>query len=614
MNWTNEKLPDQPYGCEVDNSGLNLHDGSTSITVDRDRVKDFLEKNPHVQLISSNAVTCHKELISLVDSSDRDLVWELANSGRLLDLSFLDRAAARLDRSFAVRTPPGFLARSKSGDIKLSQMVKRFRELSQRIQTFRNDQHEIHPHLGNFIDVRGGIAAFVAQQHKLTISKDRFESLQESMEEVYKRASEALTGDMHGCFEWDEKVVSRNSKGWPRKVDGNLRRRLGEIAEGLIDCYGFSTHCPMTAKREVSLSPADWCIWTKLDKSIKAWRDLEAAAEALRWLASIQNGRHFSAAYEVYPLLRSINPDLTWLREQGHIGFMTVSTGQQLLVGSFPDLRLCCFEAQQRTMGVGGGEVAQALGHDNPRQVIAENWFRRRFPDGSEDSELHFRLIAEATDLAVDRLTLAVASEKLSGITKGDVDHKVVGAAERMISDLRFFRTDVTSVDVCRYFGIAVDSHGGSEDEPSTLSTVLQVVDDQLGTHVQNTIAGGNKNSWSELMKRATRRKESKPGRRLFEYIFTSTQRTTTGRLTSPGYPGERFRQAILMTEDDVLKEVGYELVRSGYKLMALLSGEFVVIVDNGSNAKQVQQIAESAAEDVTGVQTRCIIREADAW
>lgn len=186
-------------------------------------------------------------------------------------------------------------------------------------------------------------------------------------EEVYAASSHRLHNDRdaRACFKWETGVrsprVARDQSGRPRDYREKLGKWLADTLASPPGIEGIPLRPPLTAPGRIATSANLWGDLAHCHPLLRAWSNLEAAANVKRTLSGLGGETRLQSAYEVLPGISSKNPNLEHLRcllpapplspgvtdrdqirRAGLTPMFQAPPGYDLLIGELIDLELRC--------------------------------------------------------------------------------------------------------------------------------------------------------------------------------------------------------------------------------------------------------------------------------
>ena len=164
-------------------------------------------------------------------------------------------------------------------------------------------------------------------------------------EVVYRLSSAAIYNHVEARkpFTWEGNRVGRDQQGYPTIDNGRLQSWLWTIADEMRDVHDFRFVPPFDSQGRVSIVPRHWGILARSHPLLRAWADLIASAEVIRWIKSLDWEK--PSKCEFVPTMWMSQPDLGALRRFSSLLFRPRS-GHVFLVCQLKHLELRCLARQ----------------------------------------------------------------------------------------------------------------------------------------------------------------------------------------------------------------------------------------------------------------------------
>ena len=137
-------------------------------------------------------------------------------------------------------------------------------------------------------------------------------------DELYGASSRQLRDDTaaRACVDWDSnKLIARDEKGQIRCKKKKLAKWLIETLAQQPGLHDIPFEPPRVDLDKIAMSPTAWGDLVECHPLLRAWADLEAAAQVKRTLMSMLQGDPLRPVYEVLPRIASRNPNLEQLQQ-----------------------------------------------------------------------------------------------------------------------------------------------------------------------------------------------------------------------------------------------------------------------------------------------------------
>lgn len=487
--------------------------------------------------------------------------------------------------------------------------------------------------LGSGIDVQAAIALHRPDRPVLQLDRGQLVEAAAANGRRFEAACRALWQDRRArdCFHWrgpgaDGHLVDRDDQGRPRFKGQPLQQWLRGVSDNLVDEHNLAVALPVTGSGEPSFDPEQWGVLASCDPGLAAWRDL---VRSCRFMQFRDRADAQQVQYDVCPILRAKAPDLVAIRSLGYRVFRPAE-GNIFLVVGLQHLHLRCFArlyAQQRP-GSPSRLADHFLQKEDPITAIAaglytdmkgdesgSDWEERLDDsrDTQRDDAARCRWVG-LTRALMELLPLGLPAALLRRVLIGqygvDVGESEVERLRRVLGrdivpELEDFSTAESFV---RLAGVRGESLADAfhrllpEDAADTADAAARnAVLHGTGQRSHRQLPGGES-----------------LGNDAAEVVLTNATRTAAGRLVGPGHDLHVWREGVRLLADEVVKAVGYALVRVGYPIAAMHDDEIVLAVGDGLSGNAAEQIAE-VARDVQRVllgrfAATCACRQVEAW
>jgi hypothetical protein len=352
-----------------------------------------------------------------------------------------------------------------------------------------------------------------------------------------------------------------------------------------------------------------------------------AAARTKHWLRSI-NDCPVYPTYEVVPEIRSLAPDLKYLRSLGAL--FCPRPDHKFVVVNLTDLELRCFASR---CGPVHGQRETCLarifenGQDPIRHAAKELYARETTKNGKtvdvafEDlrlihPEAFFRWIKIARVLLFAVLR-SVAAPQVRELLRQEVDDVFCEADARQLyeclpqeiyPELEMMESDTTFEALAKQFGVKEDRIFRA------FNRIYDGLPEQVGSAVRNALSGKNANPrvWTVLRSLAHREKARQiimPARGGLEAYGLLLQRpvSPSGQVGRPAYCTCRRSAEIGLLAGELRKRVAYELAASGYQLAAVAGDGFLLDAPAAQDVGAASSLVVSVVGRVLGdVANRC--------
>ncbi|MFO0815098.1 MAG: hypothetical protein U0796_17935 [Gemmatales bacterium] len=523
--------------------------------------------------------------------------------------------------------------------------------------------------LGHTTLVQAQIAFAGIRQHRFTIDTRRISVMQEKVDQQFQRTCLELNRfeivkpesesnikeqnpvitfphqEIRDFFEWSNHRINVNDQGIP------ISRNLDKLSDWLRHKHSiiFDSHLhqpviPLDSNGNPPLNPENWGYWAACDRQLWHWRQLYRLAELNRMLR--EPSKRISPHYETTPFLHSCEPNLQAYRafrspifvpRQGHI----------FLAGRIPQLTLRCFIAvclqrhlsdnefryESIILDILRGSQDDKTANTNLSQVLYCEY--HSFP--AEDATTRNNLYSEA----VRQFKHWISSKNDTGIQWSNL-------------------TDMMLKTCCLNLPIEILRRNLELEQDSTELHLPDVIWNRLLQVLETRILKGfltpflKDSTFETILSRLRLSKEEagklllhpkyseNPGPTLRNYkdipghplnkllqyfpninpdeLLAICSTSLTGRLTFRSKSLAQVRtQEVLMTHDDVMMSVAYQLVTRGHRLLGFTEDEFVLEVheDHATEAliEQVKALVVATANNILQVvPSVCTLNTAEAW
>ena len=480
-------------------------------------------------------------------------------------------------------------------------------------------------------------------------------------DEIYGACSRQLRDDTgaRACFDWDSnKLIARDEKGHIRCKKKKLAKWLIETLAQQPGLHDIPFEPPRVALDKIAMSPTAWGDLVECHPLLRAWADLEAAAQVKRTLMTIIPGDPLRPVYEVLPRIASRNPNLEQLRQiaakathsklasesrsrEGQVVdqpyptfdswtlFEPLRPGKMFMI-ELPDLELRCLASICESEDYGSTLAELFREGDDPVLFVAKNLYQtrrlrmesaRQFEQLQTQDPRWYRdfvniaraiLQAAPRGLAPRHVRYYLPLELDSMVPAREIEsmyrYVVFGRLgdEGFLDELGKYLADRTRdllQDKLRCAEIVMLLIFGDE---KYLKQTDQILRDTLSGRLhrpdifESLLNARPEPPWRERLLAGRGSPE------LYRALFEQTVATGLGRVRGHIYFNQAVSCDFLDLADDVMKVVLYEVVRSGYELVGLAGDQFAVLsptnVDRGSDseaADRIRSLIESSVKSV---------------
>ena len=490
--------------------------------------------------------------------------------------------------------------------------------------------------LGLGIDVQGAIAAQLTDRIGLCINEAAVRHIEKAVDADCRHASETLHNDDHAryAFAWNGRMVRQRDDGTLAVDQERLRKWLRKSFDDFRDLQDGLLFMPFAdGENDISTDPRHWGVVVRYSPSLYAWSNLVAAAGAKQWLHSIGK-RSVHPAYQLVPEIRSLTPDLLYLRSKGAL--FCPPPGRQYLVVRLCQLELRCFAflCKQHYRRSDASLARMFQEGKDPIQHAAAEFYARDTAKKGKPVEVAFESIRAHQPAVYDRwveiarvllfaVPRSIAAPQLRQFLRHDVDLSFgeVDAQEllRWLSweiypELEVIEEDSTLPTLAKHFGVKERRLFSAFNDDTSPET--------RGLRMRKVLMGNSQDKW------ATRILQSLVHREKAREIIREAQGESAYKLlekwpVSPsGLVGRKaycthsrsMEHALLA--DELRKQVAYVLAANDYRLAAIADDEFLLETPAGQDTAEVEHLVVSTGKGVLGdVANRCCACQVmDAW
>lgn len=503
------------------------------------------------------------------------------------------------------------------------------------------------------VQVQGVIALHRVGRRGLVLRRAVRDEIRTHAEARFLECSRELyrDPDARRCFGWktkgDAAKVKLDASGRPVFVGPVLEKWLSKTLSSTLGWHSVPLRPPSTDVAQISVYPGLWGDLARIHPLLRAWADLDSAADVMACLADpLGEGHHpVRPQYEILPGIRSIGPDLERLRRLIPISMLEAPLGRALLVGELRDLELRCLAEVCEATGNGSKlaglfrdgvdpiEYAAAAFysddmylHDHPRWKEGLEELRERDPARHESWRYLARtfVLGAARGLSHEHL-VRLLDERL-GV---DIKRSCVANAHRLIApifpDLSPYLRDPTADFVCAALKVNVI-------DAALFSIAGGTNHDKFAIQLRDAVAGRREDPdlFARLLELTTdpvwrgRLAKGRGSRDFYDEIFLQTVPSGTGMIRAGMESRQANAAAHLNRADDVRKVVVDAIETAGYEVAAIAGDQIVVLVSDRmtrnlaaveGQIREIQTVVEDAALKLLDhVPVAFKIRRPDAW
>jgi O6-methylguanine-DNA--protein-cysteine methyltransferase len=501
--------------------------------------------------------------------------------------------------------------------------------------------HQYGP-LGVGIDVQGAIAATVVGRNGICLSSESLERIAQAAEIQYRKASQVLIHDEHArhVFVGSKGLVRRRGDGLPEADPRLLQKWLRHTFDQLRDIHNARWLEPFDENGNLSIVPADWGVLLRCSPTLHAWDTLQAAAKVICWTRSANTGP-VHPNYQVFPELRSSDPDLAYLSSLG--GEFVPRSGFKFVAAELDHLELRCFAVNCERRyhqpdvylawmfrdGLDPTEqtAARLYEYEAAEQEISS---KMPFEDLKEQRVEEFSRWIKTARVLLFGIPRCLGVSQLREMMRQEVDPDLGEADAQQLFDcfvhntyreFEIFLEDTTLEALAPQLG---------PPEVELFRRLLrEKAPDTTGAAVRNVLEGkgadqhGNQHLWGALRavvqeERARRITDKAQGGPEAYGLLLQWPITLAGQVGRPAYCTHRRGAEHVVLADGLRKQIAYTLAANSYPLAALANDEILLEIpeDQEVDLSNLESLVISTAEEALGsvAYDCCACRVVDRW